>query len=85
MFLHIGTDTEIPIKNIVCIIDLEKYNSKTLNKNFNASNKILKTSNKNYKSMIITNKLGENLIYLTPISTLTLKKRINGIKNILSL
>ncbi|WP_094602735.1 hypothetical protein SPSIL_000060 [Sporomusa silvacetica DSM 10669] len=74
MFLHLGADTVIPLRNVIAIFDLKIINSAITNQyinNIKASNKIIDISDNNAKSFIITN---EN-IYFSAISSHTLKKR----------
>ena len=80
MFLHIGGDYMVFIKNIIAIIDMERSTISQDTRNF------LKTSeeegfivnvdeNELPKSIIITQGKYSNKVYLSPISTSTLYKR----------
>ncbi|TWH46644.1 extracellular matrix regulator RemB [Sporomusa sp. KB1] len=74
MFLHLGADTVIPLRNVIAIFDFKIINSAITNQYINsikANNKIVDISDNNAKSFIITN---EN-IYFSAISSHTLKKR----------
>lgn len=84
MFLHIGAEVEISFRDIISIIDLEKSKSKILDeflKNAYENKNIIKISNEQIKSIVIVNKKSNNILYLSPISTLTLIKRFNTIKS----
>jgi len=80
MFLHIGGDYMVFIKDIIAIIDMERSTISQDTRNF------LKTSeeegfivnvdeNELPKSIIITQGKYSNKVYLSPISTSTLYKR----------
>jgi len=79
MFLHIGGDIVIPIKNIIAIFDMEKT---TISKD---TREFLKTAEEEGfiqsisddipKSYIVTETDKKSKIYLSPISSTTLQKR----------
>ena len=74
MFLHLGNDTVVPLKNIITINDLKAVYSKVNDdfiKRMDKKNKVNDISGGNAKSFIIT----DELVYLSAISSLTLKKR----------
>ena len=81
MFLHIGVDVAIFIKDIIGIFDLD---STTIS---NSTKEFLKVSEEEGfiesicddlpKSFIVTQKGTMTKIYLSPISVATLKKRVN--------
>ncbi len=89
MFLHIGGDFVVPIKNVIAIMDLE---STTLSKDTREFLSIAEEegfiesiSNDIPKSFIITEIDKKSKIYLSPISSITLQKRsgfVDGISNI---
>ncbi|MEN6414006.1 MAG: DUF370 domain-containing protein [Veillonellales bacterium] len=74
MFLHLGADIVIPLANIISINDLKSVRS-VINKNFiqnmRDKKKVINVSAEEPKSFIIT----DNMVYLSAISSLTLKKR----------
>jgi hypothetical protein len=82
MFLHLGGDTSTKLKNIIAIINSENALGSSTNREF------LKTAEEegfvqgidkgNIKSIIITDKK----VYLSPISSHTLKKRANFIDDL---
>jgi len=80
VFLHLGADTVIPLKNLIAIFDLKADRIAVSNKKFIEKNtvekKLIDVSNGNAKSFIVTNKE----IYLSGISSLTLKKRSEQIE-----
>jgi len=80
MFLHIGGDYIVSIKDIIAIVDMEKSTISQDTRNF------LKISDEEGfiinvvedempKSFIITQEKHKSKIYLSPISTTTLYKR----------
>ncbi|VBB07474.1 Hypothetical protein LUCI_2723 [Lucifera butyrica] len=74
MFLHLGADTVIPLKNVILINDLKAVRSKTNEefiKNMRKQNRVSDVSEGNIKSFVVTDKN----VYLSAISSLTLKKR----------
>ncbi len=80
MFLHIGQEVSILIKDIVAIIDLKtKYNSQCTKEFLNvaAEEDFIVSLTTEPNSFIVTTER----IYLSPISAMTLKKRASdGIK-----
>jgi hypothetical protein len=74
MFLHLGADTVIPLRNVIAILDMKITNSAITSQyinNIKAGKKIIDISENSAKSFIITD---EN-IYFSAISSQTLKKR----------
>jgi ribosomal protein S8 len=89
MFLHIGGDVVIPIRNVIAIMDID---TTTISKDTKEFLKIAEEegfiesiSNDLPKSYIITETDKKSKIYLSPISSVTLQKRsgyLNEISNI---
>lgn len=89
MFLHIGGDVVIPLKNVIAIFDIE---STTVSKDTKEFLKIAEEEgfieSISYdlpKSFVITETDKKSKIYLSPISSVTLQKRsgfVDGISNI---
>lgn len=86
MFLHIGGDYIVSIKDIIAIVDMEKSTISQDTRNF------LKISdeegfiidvieNEMPKSFIITQEKHKSKIFLSPISTTTLYKRYELLAN----
>ncbi|WP_378956928.1 extracellular matrix regulator RemB [Pelosinus sp. sgz500959] len=77
MFLHLGADIVVPLRDVIAITDFKSgksgINKEFLNK-MQDEKKMIDISEKNCKSFIITNKT----VYLSAISSLTLKKRANS-------
>jgi regulator of extracellular matrix RemA (YlzA/DUF370 family) len=86
MFLHIGGDYIVSVKDIVAIVDMEKSTISQDTRSF------LKISDEEGfiitivegeipKSFIITQEKHKSRVYLSPISTTTLYKRYELMKN----
>jgi extracellular matrix regulatory protein B len=89
MFLHIGGDVVIPIRNIIAIMDIE---STTISKDTKEFLKIAEEegfiksiSHDLPKSFIITETDKKSKIYLSPISSVTLQKRAGFLAEIANL
>lgn len=78
MFLHLGNDVVVNTNSIIGIFDIENTSTSHLTKNFLSNTKNKKIVNVSYempKSFIICNYENKEIIYITSISTATLKKR----------
>ena len=79
MFLHLGSDVSVALKDVIAINDYSYL--KTINKEFlkNIRSKkfIIDISENDPKSFVITDKK----IYLSAISSVTLKKRADNLYN----
>jgi len=86
MFLHIGGDIVIPIKDIIAIMDIDSTTISKDTKEFlsiaEEEGFIESISNDLPKSFIITEIEKKSKIYLSPISSVTLQKRSSYIKDI---
>jgi len=74
MFLHLGADTVIPLRDVIAINDLKPGKSginKEFIKKMQDEKKVIDISEKKAKSFILT----KDRVYLSAISSLTLKKR----------
>lgn len=75
MFLHLGADVVVSIAKVVAILDLRTVGSVRETKEFlqarRTAHRVIDISNGSPKSLILTDKE----VYLSPISSLTLKKR----------
>lgn len=86
MFLHIGGDVVIPVKNIIAIMDID---TTTISKDTKEFLKIAEEegfvesiSEDLPKTFIITEFEKKSKIYLSPISSVTLQKRAGYVENI---
>ncbi|WP_425059457.1 hypothetical protein SCACP_00060 [Sporomusa carbonis] len=78
MFLHLGANTVIPLRNVIAIFDLKIAASAVTDqyiKNVKSSNKLIDISENSAKSFIIT----DQNVYMSAISSQTLKKRAGHI------
>ncbi len=76
MFLHLGADTVIPLRDVIAITDIKTFKS-GINEDFlrvmQEEKLIEDISDGNAKSFVVTDKR----VYLSAISASTLKKRSN--------
>jgi ribosomal protein S8 len=93
MFLHLGKDIIVPIKDIVLILDMNGMNkskdSKAFLKTAEEEGFIKKISEEKTKSCVVTEqvierskgqkKVVKTIVYYSPISSMTLQKRANFI------
>ncbi|MCK9217669.1 MAG: DUF370 domain-containing protein [Firmicutes bacterium] len=79
MFIHLGEDVVIPLKDVISIMNLEtsSYSKKTKEflKIAEDEGFLNKITDKEPKSFIFTIKDNQTIIYLSPISSVTLQKR----------
>jgi extracellular matrix regulatory protein B len=73
MYIHIGEDINIRARDIISILDKESANNSPLVEEFisHRKDKVINLSKNPFKSVIIT----FDNVYLSPISSGTLKKR----------
>lgn len=86
MFLHIGGDVVLPMKNIIAIMDLETSSVSKDTKEFlriaDEEGFVESISDDLPKSFVITETNKKSKIYLSPISSVTLQKRAGYLKEI---
>ncbi len=79
MYLHIGSNHIVLIREIVAILDYKIENFK-ITKEFIANSKetisTLQATDENVSSIIVTNTNGKNIMYFSSISVGTLQKRV---------
>jgi hypothetical protein len=75
MFLHVGADVVISLKRVVAILDLRSSRDSEATKEFmtlaHRERRVTDIANGEAKSLVLT----DMEIYLSPISSITLKKR----------
>ncbi|MEG0571306.1 MAG: DUF370 domain-containing protein [Oscillospiraceae bacterium] len=85
MYLHLGQETVIRDKEIIGVFDIEKTSVSKVSKQFlaNASkkDKVITVSYEMPKSFVVTQKDKKTTIYISQISSTTLKKRADKRKN----
>ncbi|MDR3560958.1 MAG: DUF370 domain-containing protein [Negativicutes bacterium] len=81
MFLHLGADTVIPLRDVITIIDIKTVRS-GINEDFlkvmTEESMINDVSDGSAKSFVVTDKI----VFLSAISSSTLKKRAHFIDEI---
>lgn len=81
MFLHVGTDVVVSLKRVVAILDIRSAGSTEATRAFIAhlksQKKVTDISGGDPKSMVLT----DSEAFLSPISSLTLKKRCDFLGN----
>ena len=87
MYLHLGQDTMIRVADIVAIFDLENASIAKSTKGYlaNAQKKgyVINVSSEIPKSFVVTcGRQGETKVYISQISSSTLKKRTGFIDDI---
>lgn len=79
MFLHLGEDVVIPIKDVIGIFDMKSsmYNSDTTQflRLAEEDGFVERINDEQPKSMVVTERNKKSVIYLSPISSKTLSKR----------
>lgn len=86
MFIHLGGDVVISLKDVISIMDIESSNMSNNTKEFLKTAEdegfIRKISNDAPKSFVLSEKDKKTVIYLSPISSVTLYKRAGFIDDI---
>jgi regulator of extracellular matrix RemA (YlzA/DUF370 family) len=81
MFLHVGTDVVVSLKRVIAILDLKSAGSteatQTFLKKLKRQKKVTDISGGDPKSIVLT----DTEAFLSPISSLTLKKRCDFLGN----
>ncbi len=84
MFIHLGKDVAVPIKSIIAIFDLDSTTVSKITKEFltvaQEEGFIENISEDIPKSFIVTEQDKKSRIYLSHISSVTLLKRSNYLK-----
>lgn len=84
MYLHLGKGVVVPVKSVIAILDLETTTISKITKEFlNTAQEegfIENVSEGLPKSFVVTEFDGKTRIYLSNISSTTLYKRMNFIK-----
>ena len=82
MYLHIGGDVCVKIKDIVAVMDLETSSTSRITQDFlrQKKNKVISVNDELPKSYVVIHNMGETTLYVSPISSQTLLKRANNIK-----
>ena len=84
MYLHIGSDLMVYSGDIVAVLDFEETTTSRITRQFLAVSQeedfIVNVSEEDLpKSFIVTQYKGKTTVYISPISTATLLKRLESI------
>jgi hypothetical protein len=86
MFMHLGGDVVISLKDIISIMDIESSNTSSNTREFLKTAEdegfIRRISEDEAKSFVLAEKDKKTIIYLSPISSVTLYKRAGFIDDI---
>jgi len=85
MYLHLGGEICVRIKEIVAIMDLETTSTSKITreflKNMQKNGEVINVNDDELpKSYVVTNENEKTLMYISPISSKTLLKRANNVK-----
>ena len=79
MYIHLGQNTVVKTSDIVGIFDIDNTsvskNTKALFADFEKKKRVINVSFEIPKSFLLVKQGDESFIYITPISSATLKKR----------
>lgn len=81
MFLHLGADMVVPLRDVIAIHDMKTGKSKINNefiRMMKNSKKVVDISDNAPKSFVLTT----NRVYLSAISSVTLKKRASSLSEL---
>ena len=80
MYINIGGDVIIDAREIVGVFDIDKTTVYKVNRNYlsktEKSGKIINITDKIPKSFVVCEKNSENMVYISPLTTTTLQKRM---------
>ena len=86
MFIHLGGNVVVSKKNIIAIMDLEACSHSIYTRNFLKMSEedgfVIKISDDEPKAFVLAEKKTKTVIYLTPISSMTLFKRAGFLDDI---
>lgn len=91
MFLHLGENVVIPQKEVIAILDIESVNSIDSDRFMRISDEegfVKRVNKEKPKSIVLTERDKKSIIYLSPISSVTLVKRSDfkrEMKNLMNL
>lgn len=79
MYIHLGSNTVVNIKDVIAIIDMDKTTTSKNTRNFltyaQKNGQVINVSEELPKSAVICNYKGENRVYISQISPATLQVR----------
>lgn len=83
MFLHLGADVVVNVKNIIAIMDMDTSSTSKITREYlkhaEKSNGVINVSFEDLpKSYVVCEEKNETKVYISPISSVTLLKRANN-------
>lgn len=79
MFIHLGKDYTVSAKNIVAIFDIENTSVSKITREFlvdmSKKNKVIYVNEDLPKSFVLVKDCGESFIYVSSLSSSTLRRR----------
>jgi regulator of extracellular matrix RemA (YlzA/DUF370 family) len=85
MFLHLGGNVTVPMNNVIAIISTKSKITQEFLKTAAEEGFVEKTSEDRPKTIVITEADKKSKVFLSPISSATLYKRVNFIEEISNL
>lgn len=81
MYINIGGDVIINAQEIIGVFDIDKTTVYKVNRNYlsktEKSGKIINITDKIPKSFIVCEKNSENMVYISPLTPVTIQKRMS--------
>lgn len=88
MYLHLGENVMVKMKNVVGVFDIENTtvtkNTKLFLDNASKKNKVINVSSDMPKSFIVCVENKKESVFISPISASTLKKRLDSVNRFLA-
>ena len=86
MYLHLGGDTVVNLKDVIAIMDLDVTTVSKITREFltvaEEEGFVINVSDDLPKSYVLTERDNESRLYISPISSATLLKRANNVKSL---
>lgn len=86
MYLHLGGDTVVNLKDVIAIMDLDVTTVSKITREFltvaEEEGFVINVSDDLPKSYVLTERDNESRLYISPISSATLLKRANNFKSL---
>lgn len=83
MYLHLGKNTVVTQKSVICICDLDNTTSSYITRNYltraEKSGRVINVSDELPKSFVVCQEDGVQRVYLSQMASSTLLKRAEGV------
>lgn len=80
MYINIGGDVIMDVHEIIGVFDIDKTTVYKVNRNYLSKNeksgKIINITDKIPKSFVVCEKNSENMVYISPLTPVTIQKRM---------